>query len=257
MSHDLTLIVPVYDEGANFVALWNSIVSQIHSSFLVLVVYDFDEDDTVPVVQQIIATGENRLSMVKNQLEPGVVGAIRTGFNNVESGPVLVVMADLCDDLSQVDTMLSLYREGYDVVVASRYMRGGKIINGRFVKQTLSRIAGVTLHWLRGIPTDDATNAFKLYDSDMLKKVQIESSAGFELSLELTVKAFLAGYRIVEFPTCWRERMVGQSRFRIWAWLPHYLRWYLHAFRPRQRVPETSRPHRYTLTRESPPSLER
>jgi len=61
----------------------------------------------------------------------------------------------------------------------------------------------------------------------------IESKAGFELSLEITVKAFLAGHRIVELPTTWHGRTQGESRFKIWAWLPQYLRWYFHAFRPK------------------------
>src|ERR1035441_3601776 len=94
----------------------------------------------------------------------------------------------------------------------------------------MSRVAGPTLHWFRGIPTHDATNAFKLYDSRILKHMTIESTAGFELSLEITVKAFLAGYRIVEVPTTWRGRTQGESRFKIWAWLPQYLQWYFYAF---------------------------
>jgi dolichol-phosphate mannosyltransferase len=55
------------------------------------------------------------------------------------------------------------------------------------------------------------------------------------LNLELTVKAFLAGYRITEVPATWRDRTSGQSRFRLWKWLPLYLRWYFYAFRPKSR----------------------
>jgi dolichol-phosphate mannosyltransferase len=231
---DLTLIVPVFNEGKNFPALWEMITLQIRSRTTVLVVYDFDEDDTVPVVRRIINDGETRLRLVKNDIRLGVVGAILAGLRQIQSGPVMVVMADLCDDLSQVDQMLALYRQGYDVVAGSRYMSGGKIIEGPFLKQGLSRLAGLTLCWLRGIPTHDATNAFKLYDREMLQSFTIESKAGFELNLELTVKAFLSGYHITEIPTTWRERSAGKSRFRLWAWLPKYLRWYFYAFQPRQ-----------------------
>ncbi len=66
---------------------------------------------------------------MKNDVGRGVVGAIRTGFNQVEHGPVLVVMADLSDDLSQVDAMLDQYRQGYKVVVGSRYMPGGQLLD--------------------------------------------------------------------------------------------------------------------------------
>lgn len=233
MFQPLTIIIPVYNEGGNFPRLWTEISSQIRSQFRALVIYDFDQDDTVPVVQGIIARGESRLKLVKNAIRPGVVGAILTGFNQVEDGPVLVVMADLSDDLKQVDSMLALYGQGYQVVVGSRYMKGGSIEGGPWLKQLLSRAAGTTLHWLRGIPTHDATNAFKIYDRDMLKSFTIESQRGFELNLELTVKAFLRGYRIAEVPSTWRDRSHGESRFRLWGWLPHYLKWYFHAFRPK------------------------
>ena len=233
-STELTLVIPVYNEGANFPALWNAVTSHIRSRFTAFVVYDFDEDNTVPVLRQIISAGETRLVPVKNNVGRGVIGAIRTGFNHVQSGPVLVIMADLSDDLAQVDQMVDYYRKGYQVVVASRYMPGGRLLDAPPLKGAMSRVAGLTLHWFRGIPTRDATNAFKLYDSKILKCMTIESKAGFELSLEITVKAFLAGYRIVELPTTWRGRTQGESRFKIWAWLPQYLKWYFHAFRPKR-----------------------
>ncbi len=231
---ELSLVIPVYNEGANFAALWSAVASQIRSPFRAFVVYDFDEDNTVPVLAQIISAGETRLVPVKNNVGRGVIGAIRTGFNHVESGPVLVIMADLSDDLTNVDKMVGLYRQGYQIVAASRYMPGGQLLDAPPLKGAMSRVAGLTLHWLRGIPTHDATNAFKLYDSRILKNMTIESKAGFELSLEITVKAFLAGYRIVELPTTWRGRTQGESRFKIWAWLPQYLKWYFYAFQPKR-----------------------
>jgi len=230
----LTIVIPVFNEGANFPKLWATLSSSIKSPFSVVVVYDFDADDTVPVVQSLIAKGENRISLARNSYGRGVVGAIHTGFNTVEQGPVLVVMADLSDDLDAVDKMLELYREGYDVVVGSRYMPGGRINGGPLVKKTLSRIAGVSLHHVRGLPTHDATNAFKIYDAEMLHSFKIESQAGFELNLELTVKAFLNHYPITEVPSVWNDRTAGQSRFRLWKWLPSYMHWYLLAYQPRR-----------------------
>jgi len=229
MSH-LSIVIPVYNEGANFPALWEELSGSIKSAFTAYVVYDFDQDDTVPVVSSTIANGESRLRLVKNNRGRGVVHAIMSGFDAVTSGPVLVVMADLSDDLAKVDRMLALYFEGYDVVAGSRYMKGGRLIGGPFFKQLLSRLAGVSLWWVRGLPTHDATNAFKIYDRDMVKSFHVESKLGFELNLELTVKAFLAGHKIAEVPSTWRDRTAGESRFRLWKWLPHYLQWYIYAF---------------------------
>jgi hypothetical protein len=59
-----------------------------------------------------------------------------------------------------------------------------------------------------------------------LDRVTIESTGGFELGIELTVKAYLLGMRVAEVPTTWRDRTAGQSNFKLWTWLPRYLYWY-------------------------------
>ena len=85
------------------------------------------------------------------------------------------------------------------------------------------------------MPTRDPTNNFKLYARRFLDQVTIESTAGFELALELTVKATLTGRRVAEVPTNWRDRTEGQSSFKLRQWLPHYLHWYRAAFVGRWR----------------------
>src|SRR5262245_23651321 len=170
----LSIVIPVLNEAEAFPHLWQELTSSIRSDFRGLVVYDSDDDTTVPVAQKIMAGGETRLCLVKNTTGRGVLGAILTGFEQVDDGPVLVVMGDLSDDLAQVDRMLELYSRGFHLIVGSRYMPGGRAECGPWFKQALSRLAGVTLHWFRGIPTHDATNAFKLYDRAMLRNLQIE-----------------------------------------------------------------------------------
>jgi hypothetical protein len=120
---------------------------------------------------------------------------------------------------------------GYDIVAASRYMAGGRQIGGPPLKTFLSRLAGVSLHALVGLPTHDPTSSFKMYRRSMVERLGIESAHGFELALELTVKAHLAGFRIAEVPTTWRDREQGQSNFRLFRWLPRYLQWYWLALR--------------------------
>ena len=242
-SPPLTIVIPVYNEGANFRALWAELTSGIKTPFTALVVYDFDQDNTLPVAQEIIASGETRLNLRRNAYGRGVTNAIKTGLEAVESGPVLVTMADLSDEMTTVDQMYQLYLQGFDLVCGSRYMTRGQLIGGPFLKQLMSRVSGLTLHYFRGVPTHDATNSFKLYDAAMVHDVKVESVAGFELGLELTVKAFLNGYRIAEIPSTWRDRTAGTSRFRILHWLPHYLKWYFYAFQPKRqktRAPRTT-----------------
>ena len=144
-------------------------------------------------------------------------------------------MADLSDELSVVPQMHALIHQGCDVVCGSRYMKGGKQIGGPFLKGFLSRAAGLTLHWLAGVPTKDVTNSFKMYRTSFLRTVQFESSGGFEIGMEVVVKAYVDGKRIAELPSTWTDRVAGESRFRLFKWLPNYLRWYFYAFRGRLR----------------------
>ncbi len=228
MEHLLSIIVPVYNEGENFQALYRELQASVRTPHQVFVVYDFDEDDTIPVVRTLQQNSAS-LRLVKNRSR-GVLAALRTGFAIAPPGPCVVVMADLSDDLDCVDLMVDKYRQGYKIVCASRYMRGGRHLGGSPVKRTLSRLAGLTLHRLANLPTHDATNNFRLYDRAMLDDLTIESR-GFEIALEITVKAAKRGYPICEVPTTWRDRTVGTSRFKLAKWLPHYLRWYLYALR--------------------------
>lgn len=222
----LSVVMPVYNEGANIAATLERLTAAIDADPLeILVVYDFDEDDTVPVVDRLQATIPG-LRLHRNDLGRGVLNAIKSGFATARAPHILVSMADGSDELTDVNRMLAVARSGADVVAGSRYMRGGRQIGGPLLKRTLSRAAGLSLHWLGGLPTHDATNNFKLYSRRLLDRVTIESTAGFELALELVVKAHLLGMRVEEIPTTWRDRSAGESRFRLWQWLPHYLRWY-------------------------------
>jgi glycosyltransferase involved in cell wall biosynthesis len=245
-SLPLTLVVPVFNEAENFPALLDQVERLVPHPWRMFVVYDFDEDNTIPVVRERQSTRPS-LHLLRNNLGRGVVFAIRAGFDAVENGPVLVVMADLSDDLSIVPQMLEKYAAGNRIVCASRYMRGGRQEGGPLLKRWLSRIAGLSLHWLVGFPTHDATNNFRLYDAALIRELGIETEAGFDLALELTAKAFRRGEPIAEVPTHWKDRVAGASRFRLWKWLPAYLRWYRHALgalwrRPtaRQRIPAQS-----------------
>jgi dolichol-phosphate mannosyltransferase len=224
----LALIVPVYNEAENFPALLAQIERFIPEPFVLHVVYDFDEDTTVPVARAF-AKERPWLRLVKNRYGRGVVAAIRTGFHEVRYGPALVIMADLSDDLTIVPQLMELYRRGNRIVCPSRYVRGGRQIGGPLVKRVLSRAAGLSLRLLARFPTHDATNNFRLYDAALVNKLGIESTGGFELALEMTAKAHHQGIKIAEVPSTWRDRTAGQSQFKLMKWLPKYLYWYGYA----------------------------
>lgn len=166
---------------------------------------------------------------VLNRAGRGIPNALRSGFAQARDGAVLVVMGDLSDDVRIIPEMLKRWRAGADVVCPSRYMPGGAQYGGPRFKGLLARLCGLTLYWLGALPVRDATNNFRLYDAAFLARTTIESTQGFEVALELTVKAHQAGLRVEELPTVWRDREWGASNFRLRRALPHYLRWWLRA----------------------------
>lgn len=231
---ELSIVIPVYNEPDNIGPTLERIRHDVGTPHEVLVVYDFDADTTVPVVREL-KTAMPNVRLYRNKIGRGVLNAMRAGIAGSRAPLVLITMADGSDEVASVDEMVRLGREGAAVVAGSRYMKGGRQIGGARLKRTLSRTAGLSLHWLAGVPIHDATNNFKLYRRDFLDSVEIESTGGFELGLELTTKATLLGRRLAEVPTTWHDRTAGESRFDFRAWLPRYLRWYMHAFRGRLR----------------------
>jgi glycosyltransferase involved in cell wall biosynthesis len=228
----VSLVVPVYNEGPAVEPVLRSLSSAITTPHEILVVYDYDEDPTVPVVARL---GQELPTIRghRNRLGRGVLNALKAGLAASSGRYVVVTMADGSDEPQLIDQMVRLADGGADVVAASRYMPGGRQIGGPRLKRLLSRVAGLSLHHVGGVATHDPTNNFKLYAKRFLDTVTIESEAGFELALELTVKASMSGRRVAELPTTWRDRTSGTSNFRLRKWLPHYVRWYLVAMRSR------------------------
>jgi len=238
---ELSIVLPVYNEGEHVEPVLRALSAGIKTPHELVVVYDFDEDTTVPVVARL-ATEMPNLRSLRNDLGRGVLNAMKAGIAGTIAPYVLISMADGSDEPHVVDPMIALARDGADVVSASRYMKGGHQVGGPFAKRLMSRAAGLSLHHLAGVKTHDPTNNFKLYSRSFLAATPIESSAGFELALELTVKATLDGRRVAEVPTTWRDRTAGQSNFKLRKWLPHYLHWYRVAFEGRLRRIVARRP---------------
>jgi len=227
---ELSIVLPVYNEAENIVPVLRGLEAVVRTPHEVLVVYDFEADTTVPVVRALQRDLPN-VRLERNRLGRGVLNAMKVGIDASRGELVLISMADGSDEPEVVDRMVTLARAGADVVAASRYVRGGRQIGGPRLKTLLSRLAGLSLHLFAGLPVHDATSNFRLYRRSFLRSVTIESQAGFELALELTVKAHRARRSMAEVPTTWRDRTAGTSRFQLRRWLPHYLRWYLLAFR--------------------------
>jgi glycosyltransferase involved in cell wall biosynthesis len=241
------VIIPAYQEGDEILPALDRLFDSVTVSCEVLVVVDMPEDTTVAVVQKY-AEHEPRVRAVVNTYGLGPAYAIRYGFDAARAPVAVVTMADGSDDPRQIDDLIYLVERGVVVAAASRYMPGGQQVGGPLVKSLLSKTAGRSLHQLARVGTRDATNSFKAYSTDFVRAVGIDSRCGFEIGIELTAKARRLRLPVAEIPTIWLDRNGGQSRFRIAAWIPEYLRWYWYAFGPRltaaklRRMPDDQPP---------------
>lgn len=228
----LTIIIPVYNEAENITQAIEKIEAKVKYPHKILIIYDFNKDTTVPIVKKLQKKFPN-IQLLRNKLGKGVLNAIKSGFNQVKEGAVLVTMADLSDDPATINKMFKKINEGFDIVGGSRYIQGGGKKGGPFLKSLLSYLAGLTTPLLLGIPIYDLTNAFKMYKKEVLKAIKIESAGGFELSEEIIIKAHFAGFKITEVPTVWHDRTSGRSRFKFKEWLPKYIHWYFWGIKKR------------------------
>jgi dolichol-phosphate mannosyltransferase len=225
----VSVVIPVFNEGAAVVRCLERILREVMLPAEVLVVHDMPEDTTVRYAQEV-ARRDPRVRTVLNTYGRGPAAAIRFGIDAAQAPVAVVTMADGCDDPRQIDDLARLVDRGVVVAAASRYMPGGQQVGGPRLKRYLSRWAGRSLWLLARVGTRDATNSFKAYDTDFVREVGIESRVGFEIGLELTAKATRARRPVAEIPTIWLDRQLGESRFDMGRFLPSYLRWYLFAF---------------------------
>ena len=103
------------------------------------------------------------------------------------------------------------------------------MLDVRYLKTLLSRSAGLSLAWIAGVRTHDATTSFRAFSRRFVDRVPLESRTGFTFGIEATVKAHRAGFIVDEVPSSWTDRTAGESNFRVAKWLGAYLRWYFDA----------------------------
>jgi glycosyltransferase involved in cell wall biosynthesis len=222
---ELSIVMPVYNEGLNIEKTLLSLKASVPVPHEVLIVYDREEDSTLPVVQPLLPSYPG-LRLVRNTVAPGPSGALRTGFLQAKAPRVLVVMADLCDDFSQIPLLLSLVPARADIACPSRYCEGGVQQLAPSLKVWAPKFAGRLLRWVTGIPTHDPTNSFKLYSAAVLRSLTLRSTISFSVTLEIIAKAHCLGFRIIELPTVWADRQHGKSNFNLRRSLVAYFPWF-------------------------------
>ncbi len=222
----LDIVIPVYNEGENILDLFQAFENEVKTRIKVFICYDFDDDNTLQALKG--KKYKFDIVFVKNKGR-GVHSAITTGFDSTTAEAILTFGSDEANNAIIIDEMFIKYKEGCDVVVASRLMKGGEISGGPRLKSFVVRVASFVLHHFIGVPATDATYAWRLFSRRVIDTVKIESSEGFTYAIELLVKCHRLGWSVAEVPARWIMRKKGESRFKFRKWLPRYARWFFYA----------------------------
>ncbi len=238
---ELDIVIPVYNEGENILLALEALRTRVRTPFRVLICYDFDEDNTLAALKTWDAEGLEVVP-VKNAGQ-GPHGAVLTGFDASTAPAVVVYMADDDFNADVVNAMVAKFKDGCDVVAASRFAPGGKVVGCPWFKNAVTIGGAMALNILGRVPVRDGSNAFRLFSRRILDTVALESDTGFTFSIELLVKAHRLRWKVDEVPAEWYERTDKPSRFKVVQWLPAYIRWLLYALATAWlfRGPETVR----------------
>ena len=225
---DVDVVIPVYNEGENIIPTLESLRRLLQYRARILICYDRDDDNTLPAVAEY-AAAPLQIDLVRNRGR-GVLGAVKTGFAATTAACVITLPADDDYNAARLNDMIRRSREGYDIVVASRFMRGGGgLVGCPWLKAVMVQAADWFMCYVARLPTRDASNGFRLFSRRVIEQISIESEVGFAYSIELLVKAHRLRWPMMEIPVEWHQRKAGQSRFQIVRWLPQYLRWLSYA----------------------------
>ncbi len=222
----LEIVIPIYNEGIKVVELLQNFNVIVKTRIRVLLCYDDDSDNIFHYKEKLSNFGFEVI-LVKNS-SSGPCAAIKKGLYYGTSDCVIVYPADDFLNINIIDKMYLAFKENNDIVVASRFIKGGSMKGCPLIKSILVRSASRTLYMLSSIPVRDASNGFRLFSRRLLDHVNIESNFGFAYSLELLAKCNRLKFKISEIPAQWEERSEGSSRFKIIRWLPEYLKWYFY-----------------------------
>ena len=206
---DLSIIVPLYNEEASAVPLYEAIIKAVRPlgiDYEILFVDDGSKDNTVPVAAKL-AEKDKHLRIVKFRRNYGQTPAMAAGIDNAR-GKVLVTMdGDLQNDPDDIPRLLEKIDEGYDIVVGWRYKRQDKLIT----RKIPSVIANWIIGKITGVPIKDNGCSLKAYKADVIKRIPLYS----EMHRFIPAMTSLAGTRIAEIKVKHHARQFGESKYGL------------------------------------------
>ena len=206
---DLTIVVPTYNEREGIAGLVEAIFRTCDAEQLrlELVIVDDNSPDGTGALADDLAK-RHRIKVIHRAGKLGLGTAVVTGFGVATADVVGVMDADFSHPPALVPRLFTIFKvTGADIVVASRYIPGGRTLNWPVTRRVLSRVACMLARPLS--PIRDAASGFFLIKRDIGTSVSIKAG-GFKICLELIVRAWPR--RLVEVPYQFDNRELGESK---------------------------------------------
>ena len=209
------LVLPTYNEADNLELLVQAAREQLPPDAQILVVDDGSPDGTGRLADRL-AAGDDRLGVLHRPRKEGLGPAYIDGFRHAlaaGAGLILEMDADFSHDPADLPRLLAA-SERADLVIGSRYVRGGAIGDWGPVRRGISRGGSVYARLVLGLGIHDLTGGFKCFRREVLEAIDLYSvdSKGYAFQVEMTYRAVRRGFRVTEIPITFRDREEGSSK---------------------------------------------
>ena len=208
------VVIPTYDERDNVKRMAEAVLSQSFTFDLhLLFVDDNSPDGTGDVIEEMMKS-EPRIHCLHREKKEGLGRAYVAGFKRaIELGAERIVQMD-CDFSHDPKDLPRLIAEDADLVIGSRYVKGGDTPGWPFKRRLISRAGGIFIRTVTGMPLRDPTGGFKCWRVSTLKRIDFETvgSKGYSFQLEMNHRTWKAGCSIKEIPIVFTDRVAGYSK---------------------------------------------
>jgi dolichol-phosphate mannosyltransferase len=213
----LSVIIPAHNEEGCIRGTVEAIIETFQREQIpneILVINDNSRDRTEEELRQL-AQEYPGVRYLNNQPPNGIGNAIRKGLDNYSGDAVVIVMADGSDAPCDIVTYYRELQKGFSCAFGSRFIKGGHVCGYPFPKLLLNRLGNQFIKILFHLNYNDITNAFKCYRREVIESIKPITSAHFEITVELPLKAIAMDYSYNIVPISWKTRTSGVSKLRI------------------------------------------
>ena len=208
------VIIPTYNEIHNIQKLLNDLL-EMYNFIDILVVDDNSPDGTAEYVESV-GEKDHRVKIIKRAKKMGLGTAYVAGFKYALSNGYDVAIemdADYSHDPKELECFLDNIKD-YDLVIGSRYIYGVRVINWPIRRLLLSYFANLYTRIITGMPVKDGTGGFKCFRRKVLESIDLDAihSNGYSFQIEMNYKAWKKGFRLIEVPITFTDRVQGTSK---------------------------------------------